>query len=44
MCNSTIPVICLYNGKTKMIETDVKYVRNKYVVNIYKHAYIKVNH
>ena len=29
MCDSTIPVICFYNGKNEMIETDVKYVRNK---------------
>ena len=29
MCDSTIPVICFYNGKTERIETDVKYVGNK---------------
>ena len=29
MCDSTIPVICFYNGKT---EIDVKYVRNKAVI------------
>ena len=29
MCDSTITVICFYNGKTKMTETDVKYVGNK---------------
>ena len=32
MCDSTIPVICFYNGKTEMTETDVKYVRNKVVI------------
>ena len=32
MCDSTIPIICFYNGKTEMIETYVKYVRNKVVI------------
>ena len=32
MCDSTIPVICLYNGKTEMIEIYVKYVGNKAVI------------
>ena len=32
MCDSTIPVICFYNGKTKRTETDVKYVGNKVVI------------
>ena len=29
MLDSTIRVICFYNGKSKMTETDVKYVENK---------------
>ena len=29
MCNSTISVICFYNGKIKRTETNVKYVWNK---------------
>ena len=32
MCDSTIPVICFYNGKTKMTETYMKYVRKKVVI------------
>ena len=32
MCDSTIPVICFYNGKTEKTETDVKYVVNKAVI------------
>ena len=32
MCDSTIPVICFYNGKFKRIETNVKYVGNKVVI------------
>ena len=32
MCNSTILVICFYNGKTTMTETYVKYVGNKDVI------------
>ena len=32
MCDSTIPVICFYNGKTKMAETYVKCVGNKAVI------------
>ena len=29
MCDSTIHVICFYNGKIEKIETNVKYVGNK---------------
>ena len=32
MCDSTIPVICFYNGKTERTEKDVKYVGNKAVI------------
>ena len=32
MCDSTILVICFYNGKTEMSETYVKYVGNKVVI------------
>ena len=32
MCDSTIPVICFYNGKTTRTETYVKYVRNKAII------------
>ena len=32
MFDSTIPVICFYNGKSEMIETYVKYVGNKAVI------------
>ena len=32
MCDSTILVLCFYNGKIKMTKTDVKYVRNKVVI------------
>ena len=32
MCDSIIPVICFYNGKTKMTETDMKYVGNRTVI------------
>ena len=32
MCDSTIPIICFYNGKFEMIEIDVKYVGNKAVI------------
>ena len=32
MCDSTIPVTCYYNGKSEMIEIDVKYVGNKAVI------------
>ena len=32
MCDSTIPVICFYNGKTERTETYVKYVGNKVVI------------
>ena len=32
MCDSTIPVICFYNGKSERTETEVKYVGNKAVV------------
>ena len=32
MCDSTIPVICFYNGKSKRVETYVKYVGNKVVI------------
>ena len=32
MCDSTIPIICFYNGKSKMTKTYVKYVRNKAVI------------
>ena len=32
MCDSTIPVICFYNGKTGRIETNMKYVGNKAVI------------
>ena len=29
MCDSTIHVVCFYNGKTTTTKTDVKYVWNK---------------
>ena len=29
MCDSSIPVICFYNGETERTETYVKYVGNK---------------
>ena len=32
MCESTITVICFYNGKTLKTKIDVKYVRNKAVI------------
>ena len=32
MCDSTIPVICFYNGKSEKIEIDVKYIGNKAVI------------
>ena len=32
MCDSTILVICFYNGKSEMTETDVKYIENKAVI------------
>ena len=32
MCDSTIPVICFYNGKIEMTKTDVKYVGNKVAI------------
>ena len=32
MCDSTIPFICFYNGKMKMIEIYVKFVGNKTVI------------
>ena len=32
MCDSTIPIICFYNGKSEMTETDVKYVGNKAII------------
>ena len=32
MCDSSIPVICFYNGKTERTETYVKYVGNKVVI------------
>ena len=32
MYDSSIPVICFYNGKIKMTKTDVKYVGNKTVI------------
>ena len=32
MCNSTIPVISFYNGKTERTETYVKYVGNKAII------------
>ena len=32
MCDSTIPVICFYNGKIEMTKTYVKYVGNKVVI------------
>ena len=32
MCDSTILVICFYNGKSKMTKTHVKYVGNKTVI------------
>ena len=32
MCDSTIPVICFYNGKSKRTETYVRYVMNKVVI------------
>ena len=34
MCESTIPVICFYNGKSERIETNVKYVGNKTLIVI----------
>ena len=32
MCDSTIHVVCFYNGKTIRTETYVKYVWNKVVI------------
>ena len=32
MCDSTIPIICFYNEKSKRIETYVKYVGNKAII------------
>ena len=32
MFDSTIPVICFYNGKTERIETYMKYAGNKAVI------------
>ena len=32
MCDSTIPIICFYNGKIEKTKTNVKYVGNKSVV------------
>ena len=32
MCDSTIPVICFYNGKYERTKTNVKYVGNKVVI------------
>ena len=32
MCDSTIPVICFYNGKSKRTKTYVKYVGNKAII------------
>ena len=32
MCDSTIPIICFYNGKTKRTETNMKYIGNKVVI------------
>ena len=32
MCDSTIPVICFYNGKSEKTEIDVKYVGNEVVI------------
>ena len=32
MCESAIPIICFYNGKSERIETNVKYVGNKVVI------------
>ena len=32
MCDSTIPIICYYNGKSERTKTYVKYVRNKVVI------------
>ena len=32
MCDSTIPIICFYNGKIKRTETNVKSVGNKTVI------------
>ena len=32
MCDSIIPIICFYNGKTKRTKTYVKYVENKAVI------------
>ena len=32
MCDSTIPIICFYNGKSEMTEKEVKYVGNKVVI------------
>ena len=32
MCESTIPIICFYNGKTLRTEIDVKYIGNKVVI------------
>ena len=32
MCDSTISVICFYNGKYERTKTNVKYVGNKTVI------------
>ena len=32
MCDSTIPIICFYNGKSERTKIDVKYVGNKDVI------------
>ena len=32
MCDSTIPVLCFYNGKSERTETYLKYVGNKVVI------------
>ena len=32
MCDSTILVICFYNGKIERTEIDVKYIGNKVVI------------
>ena len=32
MCDSTIPVICFYNGNFEITKTNVKYVGNKVVI------------
>ena len=32
MCDSTIHVVCFYNGKTTRTETNVKYIWNKVVI------------